>query len=299
MREGDLPGHIEVSVRRVTGHDDEATSDAVVVEHYLSVQLALTGGVRPLATLACTPEHLEELTAGYLIGQGLVSPGSSPREVRFRCSLSPDKRVATVSVDVAGDRGGSSEVVDKLVASGCGAGMVFSQARALLDLPFILNDMLVDSAYLSALAAALQDAPLFRLTGGSHSALAAKAERFSYEEKDWGSAAEANTLVRREDIGRHNAVDKVIGHLWLAENLGQAEVLVTSGRISSDIVIKAARAGIPFVVSHGAPTSLAISLAQETGLTLAGFARGRRLNLYGLGGGVLTSPPSDGPGKQE
>jgi len=299
----------------VTGGGRETTADAVAVEHYLTVRVAReTGdaageaaGPVTVATLACTPEHLEELTVGFLVGQGLLPAGldrragvSARREagldaLGYRFELSSDRRVATLTLNgpvasaggaPGGDvpAGGAGSGVSRFVASGCGQAVVFNQTRLLMELPRLTWAGHVPVASLLSLTAALQDAPIFRLTGGTHSALAGEVAG-----DGWPAGA---VVVRREDIGRHNAVDKVVGHLWLAGKLpaqapgeGGASgdrplVLATSGRISSDIVLKAARAGFPVVVSHGAPTVMAVEIGRELGLTVAGFARGRRLNLY-------------------
>ena len=104
----------------------------------------------------------------------------------------------------------------------------------------------------------------FRLTGGLHNS----------------ALGGDNILFMSEDIGRHNAVDKVIGSLIISEQAVDDKILLLSGRVSSEIVIKAARAGIPLVLSRAAPTDLAIDLAQELNITLIGFVRDGRLNIY-------------------
>ena len=108
-------------------------------------------------------------------------------------------------------------------------------------------------------------AELFRLTGGLHSAALCSAEKILYF---------------CEDIGRHNAVDKLVGLCLKHEISLTDKVLVSSGRISSEILVKAAKLGIPILISRAAPTSLSIELAESLGITLIGFVRGRRCNIY-------------------
>ena len=111
----------------------------------------------------------------------------------------------------------------------------------------------------------------FKQTGGVHSA---------------GLADNQQLLFRFEDIGRHNAVDKVIGQAFLQQIDLSDKCLLLSGRIAAEILIKAARNGIPFLLSRSAPTLKAVEMAEEIGLTVIGFARGQRFNLYCQGEGI-------------
>ena len=105
----------------------------------------------------------------------------------------------------------------------------------------------------------------YKSTGGVHSA---------------ALADERHMLVFTEDIGRHNAVDKVIGYALLENIPLQGKIMLASGRLSSEIVSKCARSGIPAVVSRAAPTSLAVKIADAADITLIGFVRGNRMNIY-------------------
>ena len=87
-------------------------------------------------------------------------------------------------------------------------------------------------------------------------------------------------LLFSEDIGRHNALDKVVGKALMSNMDLKDKLVMTTGRISSDIVVKVAKAGIPIIVSHSAPTSLALSIAKAANITIIGFARGSRMNIY-------------------
>ena len=105
----------------------------------------------------------------------------------------------------------------------------------------------------------------FLLTGGVHSAAIADPE---------------NIIIFREDIGRHNAIDKIIGHVVLSNKSFNKKIIITSGRISSEILLKVLKCEIPVIVSKSAPTNRAIEICRETGITLIGFARGNRMNIY-------------------
>jgi FdhD protein len=130
----------------------------------------------------------------------------------------------------------------------------------------IKSSLQVEAGEILKLVGAVQDkALLFKSTGGVHSAALAERDKL---------------LFYNEDIGRHNAVDKIVGQCILKNISLEDKILLTSGRISSEIVIKGAKLGLPIIVSRSAPTSLAVALARETGITLVGFARGKRLNIY-------------------
>lgn len=269
-RERDWPGYVELPVAKLGTPSPGPAPDPVAVEHYLSIEVA----GRALVTLACTPTDLEELVAGHLVARGLAPVDRTPGDAGFACRFSGDRRLAQVTLGAGSGTGGgdgagrvaAGDGAD-FVASGCGAGLVTDQARLLMDPGVVTWEGRVPAGRLRSLVHGLQDAPLYRLTGGTHSAAAVTPD------------SDAGRL-RYEDIGRHNAVDKVIGGLWLAGRLPGPHILATSGRISSDVVLKAARAGFPVVVSRGAPTVMAVELARTLGLTVAGFGRGKRLNLY-------------------
>ncbi|HKZ56668.1 MAG TPA: formate dehydrogenase accessory sulfurtransferase FdhD, partial [Thermodesulfovibrionales bacterium] len=110
-----------------------------------------------------------------------------------------------------------------------------------------------------------QRSEIFRLTGGVHSAALSDGEKI---------------LVFAEDIGRHNAIDKIIGYSILEKIPFAGKLILVSGRLSSEIVSKCSRWGIPIVASRAAPTNLAIEIAETSGITLIGFVRGERINIY-------------------
>ena len=231
----------------------DGAPDAVAVEEPLEIRVE----GRPIAVTMRTPGADEELALGFLFGEGLIEaahdagPASDLAanvvEVRGPLRREPSSRsfYATSSCGICG-KGALEEVAVRSVAVAAGP----TVPRALLaELPDRLRQ------------------PAFELTGGVHAT---------------GLFDPSGELVCvREDVGRHNAMDKVIG--WaLRERLVplSSHILCVSGRLGFELAQKAAVAGCPILVGVGAPTSLAIDLARERGMTLAGFARAGRVGVY-------------------
>jgi FdhD protein len=172
-----------------------------------------------------------------------------------------------VDVQLAGDQ----ESVEKLwgkrtVTSGCGKGATFYHILDSVSAKPVASDVVITVEKIRSLMAELNRmSDLYRETGGVHNSALADTERI---------------LVFRDDIGRHNAVDKIRGVCFLDDIPLQDKILVTTGRISSEIVIKAAKMEVPVVISRSAPTSLALDLAERIGLTLVGYVRGDRMTVY-------------------
>ncbi len=239
--------------------------DPVVLESHLLI----SDRSGPLAALACSPEHLEELVLGFLFTHQAITGVASVRRVEVEDAPDGDL-VALVDFaspeDAAGARSALAET--RFVVSGCGQpagepaqGTAGSRA-ALLSPPSIAR-----------MARLIQEAsPVFLATGGVHaSALMGLPE---------GAGAEPELLVVREDIGRHNTVDKIVGWCLIQDIPRAGQALVVTGRISADLVQKCAAAGFEVVVSRSAPTARAIDLAEAAGITLIGFARHDRFNCY-------------------
>jgi FdhD protein len=239
--------------------------DEVAVEEPLEVR----AGGRALAVTMRTPGHDEELALGFLFGEGLID---GPR------AASPPADLAANTVEVAGPLLREPDARSFFTSSSCGV----CGKGALEQVAAVACARAPDGPVLAReLLAALPDRlrqPTFARTGGLHAT---------------GLFTAGGELVCvREDVGRHNAMDKVVG--WaLREGLVplHPHVLCVSGRLSFELVQKAAVAGAPVLVGVGAPTSLAVSLADDRGLTLCGFARGDRVNVYT---GVERIGPSSG-----
>ncbi len=229
----------------------ETTEDEVVVEH----ELDIVWNGRTVIRLSCTPQHLAELTGGFLLTSGYVNHKSDIELLRVsECGSRAEVETAPGSV---------TTVFDWPVQSD---GCLSRPVPRLSQLEAVTRCGRIDSDAVKSFMLALQaSSQIFRATGGTHVAALGR--------DDGGLSCAC------EDIGRHNAVDKVAGMMMLQDAQGVA--LALSGRISSDIVQKAARMGLPLIVSRSAPTRAAIELAQQTGITMVGFARGQRFNVYG------------------
>lgn len=231
----------------------DGTEDWVAVEEPLEIRV----DSKPLAVTMRTPGHDEELALGFLHGEGLID---GPREAGLTDDLAGNV------VEVAGPLTREPDARSFYTSSSCGVcgkGAISEVAVLSEALP---DGPLVDRALLASLPDQLRQ-PVFERTGGLHAT---------------GLFESHGELVCvREDVGRHNAMDKVVGRALMDGALPlHGRVLCVSGRLSFELVQKAAVAGAPILVGVGAPSSLAIELAAERGLTLCGFARGGSVNVY-------------------
>jgi FdhD protein len=260
-------GVTRLDVQRVDDSGACATSDDLAVEAPLEIRVSSDGdGIpRTIAVTMRTPGHDAELAIGYLFTEGIVRRLDEVvgvhacRSGALRVELAP-----TVALDLAQLERHS------YTSSSCGAcGKTSTGAlRATPSWVIPAGEPIVDCALMRALPGRLRDAQvLFATTGGLHASAL-----FDLD---------GRLIVLREDVGRHNALDKVIGGELLAGRLPAHErILIVSGRVSFELVQKALMAGIPVVAAIGAPSSLAVELARESGITLIGFVRAGGFNLY-------------------
>ena len=232
-------------------HDE--VLDAVAVEEPLEIRV----DGQPLAVTMRTPGHDEELALGFLYGEALID---GPR------AAGPTQDLAANTVEVRGPLlrdPGERRFYTTSSCGVCGKGALEQVAVASAR---IADGPSVPRALLAALPERLAQ-PGFERTGGLHAT-----GLFT---------AEGELILAREDVGRHNAMDKVIGRALLDGLVPlEGRILCVSGRLSFELVQKAAVAGAPILVGVSAPSSLAVQLADERGITLCGFARGRRVNIY-------------------
>jgi FdhD protein len=233
--------------------EHDGVRDEVAVEEPLEIRV----DGAPLAVTMRTPGHDDELALGFLIGEGLLG---EPR------SAGPPADLAGNIVEVEGPLLREPAQRRFYATSSCGVCGKGALEEIAVLAPALPAGPVVDRALLAALPDRLRQ-PGFERTGGLHAT---------------GLFTPGGDLVCvREDVGRHNAMDKVVGRALLDGELPLHDrVLCVSGRLSFELVQKAVVAGAPILVGVGAPTSLAVQVAQDRGLTLVGFARGGRANVY-------------------
>jgi FdhD protein len=251
----------------------ESRADLLAVEEPLEIRVDDS----PLTVTMRTPGDDIDLAAGFLFTEGLLRSPADIREIRM-C----DDNVAAVTLStelvLAGVGGNGAGTADRLSAghrnfmmtSACGVCGKDSIEAIRVKSRFDIrpDPVRVSPELLAELPDRLREAQrVFSRTGGLHAA-----GLFT---------GEGELIVVREDVGRHNAVDKVVGWALLAGRLPLAGcILLVSGRASFELVQKAVLAGIPLLAAVSAPSSLAVDLAQEAGLTLVGFLRGPSMNVY-------------------
>jgi len=261
----------------VRGGDRRAVRDRVAVEEPMEIRLEHTlpqGGVetRQVAVTMRTPGDDFELAAGFLFGEGLVARREEIRSLTY-CTGPEEQEYNVVLVVLHPGASFDPALLDRnfYTTSSCGvcgkASLEAVEIRGCAPFPPDSGPRL-DPALLQGLPATLREKQeVFRRTGGIHAAALFRSD--------------GELVVLREDVGRHNAVDRVVGRELLAGRVPcRDSLLLVSGRTSFEIVQKALAAGIPAVAGVGAPSSLAVELARRFGMTLVGFLRPDGFNVY-------------------
>ena len=267
----------EVGISKVSNGQRATQSDSVAVEEPLEIRLAFSTpegrATRSISITMRTPGSDHELAAGFLFAESIVHEVSNISSIELCGPPAPDSgnhNVVRVELapDVEVDLGRLQRHF--YTTSSCGVcGKTSLDALRVIGVePLGENSASFDAATLTGIPDKLRAAQItFDETGGLHAAAA------------FDSAG--NLLVTMEDVGRHNAVDKVIGSLFLQGRLPGAELgLMVSGRASFELTQKALVAGMPLLAAVSAPSSLAVQLASEFDLTLVGFLRGETFNIY-------------------
>ncbi len=251
-------------IQRVAREDKQDTEGIVIRELPLTIIL----NNRELVTLLCSPTDLKYLAIGFLASEGFLK---SKDEIN---RIIVDDRRGVVRVETKEDKELASELIFKrLITSGCGRGASFYSATDTASQK-VDSQMKISAHEVFALAHEFQhSSQLYLATHGVHSSALCDTK---------------NILVFSEDIGRHNAIDKIIGECFLKDIPTEDRLIITSGRISSEILHKVAKRGIPVLISKSVPTNLGIRFANDLGITLIGFVRGKRMNVYANDWRVVT-----------
>jgi len=256
---------VELPVLTYRGGRTHIGPDPVVIEEPLEIRLA----GEPFQVLMRLPGWEKELALGFLFTEGIVHNLAEVLTLHF-CGTATDPTLPPNVVDVtlvpeALARRGRQHL--EVAYSSCGLCAKEALAEIRRQVPPIAAELTLTPEQLLALMARLPEAqPVFARTGGTHAAALA--------------TPDGAVFISAEDVGRHNALDKVIGRALMEKRPLGEMVALLSGRLSFEMALKATRAGIPLLAGVSAPTNLAVHLAQELNLTLVGFARQDRYNLY-------------------
>ena len=256
-----------MKIERIKHGAREDVEDEVAVEAPLEIRV----GGKALTVVMRTPGHDEELARGFLYAESLVERGADIVAITRPAALTGDE-LGNV-VDVTLRPGARVPAGERLFYASSSCGVCGKNAISALRVraPLVSSSLQVAAATLATLPDRLRAAqPLFARTGGVHAS---------------GLFAADGTLeIVREDVGRHNALDKLIGWALATDRLPLSDrLLVVSGRVSYEIVQKAIAAGLPLIAAVGAPSTLAIELAEEFEVTLVGFVREGGMNVYAHG----------------
>jgi len=253
MKDSWQQGIEKVRIRVFNGDVITDVMEPVIKE--LSFELNVNG--RDLISLACTGLYLEELAAGWLRSEGIINNRDDIESIKL--SNGP-RAVVKLVKDIEGE-----EFIRSIGSSG-GRGV---SKRALDSSAKHGKEMrLSPRQVLMLMRGLMQSAKIHDLTRGTHCSALADAGKI---------------IAAREDIGRHNTIDMLGGYSLLNRIDCADKVLLTTGRVSSEIIVKACRIGVPLIISHSAATSRAIALAAEVGITLIGYVRGGRFKIYAGG----------------
>ncbi len=243
-------------IEKIDEHRREREKNFIIAEKPITIFL----NGKEIITLLATPENLKELAVGFLLSEGWLredKPIESVAEepegivritVRYRLTLA------------------EKLFLKRTITSGCGRGVIYYNVLDALDMSKIRSTQKISGEMVFNLMRELNRRSfLYRQSGAVHGAALADLEGIK---------------IFCEDIGRHNAVDKVLGSAFLQGYSPAGKMLLTSGRVSSEILVKAAKRKIPFIFSYSGPTDLAVQMARKVGITLAGYIRGHRMKIY-------------------
>jgi len=247
----------QFSILKFTERGSSSMEDVVATESPLTIIY----NNQELVTLLCSPTNVRYLAVGFLFSEGLLK---SKDEIK---RIVVDDRRGVVRVETEGaEELASAALFKRFITSGCGRGASFYSATDAQGQVKVDSRVEISTLEVLALVNEFQHRSLiYRATGGVHSAALCDTR---------------NIIVFSEDIGRHNAIDKIFGQCILDDIATDDHIIITSGRVSSEILLKVAKRNIPLIASKSAPTNLGVRLADDLGVTLVGYVRGKRMNVY-------------------
>ncbi len=235
----------------------ERLQTQIAAEHPLTLYL----DKRELVTLMTLAQFPEALAIGYLRNQGIVRSLEEIRSVQVDWEV--DSCVVTT---FAGAQDLDGRLAKRTVTTGCGQGTVFGDLMAEIDALSLASDrVLAEETYYRLMDNVRHFDSVYKAAGAVHGCALAKDDRI---------------LLFVEDVGRHNAVDTIAGQMWLEEIDGADKIFYTTGRLTSEMVIKCAQMGIPFLVSRSGLTQMGYEIARRVGMTMLGRATGRHYLLF-------------------
>jgi FdhD protein len=231
--------------------------DLVIVEYPFTIFL----NESEFITLLCSPKSLEHLAVGFLHSEGILKSVDDIENIKI------DKDKGYGYIETKNKNLLSQKLYGKrTITTGCGKGSIFYNIIDGIKCNKVENKININhSDILNLMKSFNKKSQLFLDTGGVHSV---------------GLCNSNEILFFEDDIGRHNALDKIIGKC-LYDNISiKDKLIITSGRITSEVILKCAKIGIPYIISRSAPTNLAIDIAKDLNIGLIGFARGNKMNIY-------------------
>lgn len=226
-------------------------------ETIVETPVSLTVNGQVWLTFMCTPVHLEAMAVGFLYNEGIIETMSEIVDVRL-CEHGDN-------VDIWLNRS-AEQPTNWRRTSGCTGGVTAVDLLAKPDVSLSdKEDTVLPETIEHVMELLLEAQILYRETGGVHTSLLSDGEQI---------------IVSAEDIGRHNTLDKIAGLCLMQNASPEKRILITTGRISSEMLQKAARMDVPILISRTSPSSLSIEMAERYGITLIGYARKHRFNVY-------------------
>lgn len=250
---------VTYKIRKVKENSYCDQTDLIVREKAITIYV----NSKELATVVCSPSDLVYLVVGFLCSEGILVNRQDLKDI----TVEEDKGLIYVEVNEYEQKLAGKLFLKRYITPCCGRSRAsFYYTTDALLCKNVVSDTRITAGRVRALAGELEErSKLFHRTGGVHSAALADDDR---------------VLIFQQDIGRHNTLDKIMGQCFLEEIQLDDKVIIFSGRVSSEILLKAAKMGVPILISRSAPTDLALELADDLGITVIGFARGDKFNIY-------------------